>query len=512
MLLKNTLPPTYESCLLSVTNGKAKHDRSFDAIFRALNPARVTSITDEMRKALWSIESQGSDGWWMESKNIVKPILKSIEERPEISALFSVSWNGYVREKAVREWPRVNTSFELALLLIRLNDWVEQVRLAATLKLETFIAMPVSKSGLTQEIVLGCMDLILSTERFGRSKEIEFRVLNQLLNMNEMPYALANYITYNALDHAPRYLKHGLKRGILVDALPDMATKGEHPEVRRIATHALLTGEYYWKQNGSIHKKEIDLKINKTKLAATALLDKTPTVKCVALGYISHYKPTDLHTEETYRSHVADKRFSVVERAIYGLKTLGINYVNQVRQQISMGEISKRALEILGRYGTVEDGKLIFGQLKKVSENNKILALGAASKLGNRQAQDALQEIAFGQNCDEARKASHKLSKIDYSPDIRLVLNAIRSDKDVIKRGNIRLFPKLTTMKLALALSELEASPREVDSLNLWQLLRRKRNTGAFLPSDKEIVALKNSVDKTPFLKEEFYKTLGIKL
>ena len=67
-------------------------------------------------------------------------------------------------------------------------------------------------------------------------------------------------------------------------------------------------------------------------------------------------------------------------------------------------------------------------------------------------------------------------------------------------------------MKVALALSELEVSPTEVNSLNLWQLLKKKRNTGAFLPSDNEIVELKNSVDKTPFLKEKFYKTLGLKL
>jgi len=465
-----------------------------------------------MRKALWSIETQGSDGWWVKSKNGVESILKEIEKRPEISALFSVSWNGYVREKAVREWPRVNTSFELALLLIRLNDWVDQVRLAATLKLETLIAMPVSESGLTQETVLGCMDLILSPERFGRSKEIEFRVLNQLLNMNEMPYALANYITYSAIDHAPRYLKHGLKRGILIDALPDMATKGEHPEVRRIATHALLTGEYFWKQNGSMRKKKIDLKVDKTKLAATALLDKTPTIKCVALSYISDYKPTDLHCEETYRSHVEDRRFSVVERAIYGLKTLGIDHINEVRQQIEIGEVSERALEILGRYGTADDGRLIFSQLNKVSESIGLTALGAASKLGNRQAQDALEEIAFGLNRDEARKASHKLSKTDFTPDLHLILNAIRSDQDVIKRGYVRLIRKLPTMKLALALSELEASPTEIDSLNLWQLLQKKRNTGAFLPSDNEIVELKNSVDKTPFLKEKFNKTLGLKL
>lgn len=45
--------------------------------------------------------------------------------------LASLNWNGYVREEAVKCLAGVSTGAELPFLLLRLNDWVEQVRAAA---------------------------------------------------------------------------------------------------------------------------------------------------------------------------------------------------------------------------------------------------------------------------------------------------------------------------------------------------------------------------------------------
>ncbi|WP_427454457.1 hypothetical protein [Litorimonas sp. WD9-15] len=512
MPLKNTLPPEYERSLSLVANGKAGYQDTFEVLLKELNPARVTSISNDMRKALWSVESQGSDGWWMKSKNGLKSILKTLDTYPEISALFSVSWNGYVREKAVRTWPRINNSFELSLLLIRLNDWVEQVRYAAISKLENLIASPVNESGLTHETVLGCMDLILNKKRFGRSREVEFRVLNQLLNMNNMPFVLAEYVTNNSIDSAPRYLKHGLKRGILVDALPSISKEGKHPEVRRIATNTLLNGIYSWKESGSISHKTVDIDIDKNEIAATALTDKSPPVRSVALSYISDSKPYGLYCEKTFRDHLTDKRFSIVERAIYGLKSLEIDYVNEVRQQITNGQVSVRSLEILSRYGSNEDGNLIYSSAQKVARNDRVPALGAAAKLGNRSAMDALEAIAFGKHDNEARHASNRLAKTDYSPNVELILSSIRSGQDIRSRGYLRLIRRLPTMKLALAIAELHILKVKTEDSNLWQLLTKKRNTGAFLPSEREMVFLKETVGNSTALKERFHKTLGLKL
>jgi hypothetical protein len=393
-----------------------------------------------------------------------------------------------------------------------LNDWVEQVRYAAISKLENLIALPVNESGLTHETVLGCMDLILNKQRFGRSREIEFRVLNQLLNMNNMPFVLAEYVTQNAIDSAPRYLKHGLKRGILVEALPSISKEGKHPEVRRIATNTLLNGVYSWKESGSITHKIVDINVDKNEIAATALTDKSPPVRSVALSYISDFKPDQLYSEKTFREHLTDKRFSIVERAIYGLKSLGIDYVNEVRLQVIDGKVSVRLLEILSRYGSSEDGNLIYDSALKVTKSDRVPALGAAAKLGNRSAMDALEAIAFGTHENEARHASNRLAKTDYTPDLELILTSIKSGQDIRSRGYLRLIRKLPTMKLALAIAELHISKVKVEGSNLWQLLTKKRNTGAFLPSEREIILLKETVGSSTALQDRFHKTLGLRL
>ena len=136
MSLRSKLHPEYDAVLPSIISGTKRYEDVIQPIFNELNPSRVNSISQEMNKALWSIESQTSDGWWVRSPSGLKSALKALDIRPETSPVFSVSGNGYVREKAVKKWLRVNNSFELSLLVLRLNDWVEQVRSTAILKLE----------------------------------------------------------------------------------------------------------------------------------------------------------------------------------------------------------------------------------------------------------------------------------------------------------------------------------------------------------------------------------------
>ena len=172
MSLRNTLPAEYGASLASVLNGERQYKDVFEPIFKELNPASVTSISKDMSKSLWNVQSIRSEGWWF------KKISKSKEFDIENAPLFSVSGNGYIREQSIKKWRRINGSFELALMFIRLNDWVGQVRSATISKLESFMMQPPSKSGLAEDVILGCMDLILNPKRFGRSREIEFRVLN----------------------------------------------------------------------------------------------------------------------------------------------------------------------------------------------------------------------------------------------------------------------------------------------------------------------------------------------
>lgn len=513
MPLRNTLPEQYESYLTQVFDGEGRYEKVFLPIFKELNPARATSIANEMRKAIWSLESQFSDGWWIKSQKGPKSIMKALDARPECAPLFSVSGNGYIREKAVNNWIRVDSSFELALLLVRLNDWVPKVRSATISKLEKFLNLSTLESGLTTNTILGCMDLILNPARFGRSREIEFRVLNQLLNINDMPIALAEFISGSAIDSAPRFLKLGLKRGILTDALPTMAKQGKHPEVRRISIKTLLDGKYSWNEDGCVKTKNIGLSFDKDEVAKTALSDKFFSVKCVALDYISELKPANLYCEKTFREFLPGKHATLVERAVFGLKTLGIDYASELREQVAAGDSSIHSLEILGRFGSTKDTDLILTQAIEMSGVNKIRALSAAANLGDVTAIDMLEQIAFESPDDQhARLASKTLASVAYSPNADLFLASIRNGQHIVQRGFIRLMKRLPTMKLALVLSECATNGTNYDLANLWKALIKKRNIGAFLPTTEEIDDLKQSVGSSESLSRKFNNILGLKL
>lgn len=510
MPLSNQLPQDYQRLLLLVIEGKLEYSDLSDKVFQGLNPAWVTPISSQMREALWSTEPKASKGWWLEG---LAEFNRRLEERPEIAAVFSVSGNGYIRQKAVNKWRRINSSFELALLLMRLNDWVEPIRQAAILKFEELMALPTEESGLTAETLIGCMDLILNPARFGRMGEVEFGVLSQLLNMHNLPAVLAEHIITDALDSAPRYLKLGLKQGLFSQDLPIMAMQGKHLDVRRIAVNRLLLGEYARNFAGDMQPISLEIVQGRAELARAALSDPSPAVRCVALSYIAEFKPEGLYKAETFRAFVRDKRSSIVERAIFGLHALNIDYVDEVRRGILGGDCSLHSFEILGRYGRASDGDVMFNQLAGAAESHRVGVLGAAARLGHAASKQALGRLLFEtEDVNEARAVAAKLYASDYRPDIDPVIKAIRSGEDLQARGIMRLIRRLPTMALALAISELIRAGTEFEEKSFWQLLEKKRNAGMFAPSEDEVSQLRKSAERTPGLTEKFYRMLSVRL
>ena len=486
---------------------------AFHKVLAEHNPAHATSIALEMRKVLASFESRGSDDWWIETPNGLKSVTKILQFRPEYASIFSMSPNGYVREKSVKQWQSINSSFELALLLIRLNDWVGPVRSAAISTLERLISLPAEDSGLTPENVLGCMDLVLNPNRFGRSHEIELSALNQISHLQGIPQAFERYILESSVDNAPRYLLLGLQRRMLMGSLTEFASSAKHADVRKIATKTVLNGEHVWTSDPKVERVAIKAKPNCIKVATCALNDKSPAVQRVALDYIIEHKPSQLHTETIYRKFVTNKRISIVERAIYGLKSLGIDRVEEVRKGIESGTITKHSLGIMARYGNSKDGKLIYQNLDQVDVSNKLFVLGAAAKLGHVTAIKDLENIAINSIDDSiSYSASIRLHKTSYSPDFGAIMRSIHSGQNIYNRGYMPFIRQFKIMELAQAIAAIKGVGYPHDHSRLWELLGKKRNIGAFSPTDQEIAALRENVGNSNSLRDKFERILGIKL
>ncbi len=92
----------------------AEASREVEAMLARLDPADLPRLDEESRSSLHYIRQQ------------------HVEQLPwHLLAVLSFHPSGYVREEAVRELARRRSGSELPYLLLRLNDWVPQVRDAA---------------------------------------------------------------------------------------------------------------------------------------------------------------------------------------------------------------------------------------------------------------------------------------------------------------------------------------------------------------------------------------------
>jgi hypothetical protein len=479
------------------------------------SPNRVSFMAPIMRNAL----SEISHGMSNNSVTKFKPsprakLIQASVKYPSLSPYLSVSGDGYLRQQAVVRWSKINTAFELALLLRRLNDWVPQVSKAAITKFEHLLALPSSKSGLSSDIILECMDLILDRDRFGRSREISFRVLNELLNFEGVREALDNDVMNSSLDSAPRYFKLGLLLGLFSDKVELLAVNAKHAGVRRTALLTGLNGAFSAKTNSGLTTATFKGQFNRNEILKVALKDKAASVKRVALDYILEHKLKSLHVEDTYRQLLDTPQVSIIDRCIYGLKILGFDKISETRSEILSGDNSKPSLALLSRYGDKKDGNIIYNLRLDVEEARVNEVLGYAAKLGNLEAIADLQTLTLNaETNNQARKVIAGLHRANRSMSFSNIAEALARGHDIIARSYTKSIHMLPTIKFAIVLAKLMQIESEYSHEYLWELLKKKRDKGAFMPSTDDIKRLKTEASNVPSKElEKLEKTLSLKL
>jgi len=515
MPLQKHLPSEYALVLKKLIERKTQDPDAIHILLSKCDPRHATSISLEMRRKLSNPSIIAFSPWEKPSLKRAESKIMKFESQPYLAAALSVSWNGYLRHAAVNHWGKIHSPFELALLIIRLNDWVFKVREAAEFKIQKLLTMPQDQSGLTPHIILGCMDLILDSTRFMRCEPSQLKTIYSLSLKPGVPEALANYIHHSEFDDAARFLKLGLRQRILTDVLENLAAEAKHRHVRRIAVKALLDGKFIWKTKSDVHSIPVPQNVDTLRIATRALSDPFAEVQSVALDYVIEEKPKSLFTENHLREFTRSKRISVQSKAIYGLTKLGIDFTEEVRAEIRNGHCDTNSIAHLGRYGQNSDGDLLYKCACTFEGSKRLRALGAAAKQKHKRAIEEIEHIAFN-NVDDsfARQASNILRSIPYMPSLDLIVQSVRSNKNVRLRGYLFLLKRLPTMKLAVAMAEILQSPSgyDIEDFNLWHCLVKKRNVGAFTPSENEIHSLRDSLGQDEKLKKRFADILGLGL
>jgi len=150
------------------------------------------------------------------------------------------SRDGFKRQRALEAVREVPSGFCLGLLIVRLNDWVEEVRQAARLALDG------QAESLKSGLLLECYELYLSSSDWGRMREVDRVALDRLFGQGVPRDLLMTSITARRDDRAVNTAERMLRRGEWDSELPTLATTACHWGVRLKALRALFAGEHRW--------------------------------------------------------------------------------------------------------------------------------------------------------------------------------------------------------------------------------------------------------------------------
>ena len=164
-----------------------------------------------------------------------------LERVNELAYLFVCHGNGYLREAALKRLEEpVSSAFLFALVEYQLNNWVPQVREAASDCLRR--TMPLTDVCVVAEAAM----YLLQHRDFWQRGVTEIGVLDTVLTEPTLREALMRRLMASR-DGAPNRTLVAALRYPEVDAyLPRLMLEAAHPEVRAVAARALLSGAARW--------------------------------------------------------------------------------------------------------------------------------------------------------------------------------------------------------------------------------------------------------------------------
>ncbi|MEM7058576.1 MAG: hypothetical protein AAF557_13355 [Pseudomonadota bacterium] len=203
------------------------------------------------------------------------------------SLAFATSRSGLVRELGLSHVHGLGPSVGFAMIVIRLNDWVPEVRAASVKAIERLMENDGGPSGGLAYMIAGALALLLDDNRFGRMAQTEKDVVTALISYPKVKDALRTVLIFGCSDRADnQILRVVIQTGYYDELLPEIAAEAECSYRRLIASQAVLHGKYIWREEGEVRERKIDLEAHVPKVVRGALLDKSANVAFAALGYL----------------------------------------------------------------------------------------------------------------------------------------------------------------------------------------------------------------------------------
>ncbi|MGF9698598.1 HEAT repeat domain-containing protein [Paenibacillus sp. MABNR03] len=279
----------------------------------------------------------------VDRKRVVEREMHTMDQASTIRlSMLTMHWSGYIREAAVKRMIREGESYSFAYLLLRLNDWVPEIRNLARAALER---------KQTPEYAKLWMEHIILVERLricGRdSFESFIESVHHLLRQKECRYVL----------HTARVSPEpGIRRlafrismeaeGTDTEMLMEQALRDEDPSIRRWAA------------------QRVDRMLSGQKLREVLLrmqMDSVPSIRRESLDVLATMYPAD--AREIIMDRLLDSNLSVRDTARRHAKPwMKVNYAEWYLDAIwSEGQDHlAAALAGLGETGEKADAEVLF--------------------------------------------------------------------------------------------------------------------------------------------------------
>lgn len=411
------------------------------------------------------------------------------EASSSLLGIASFHWNGYVREEAIRRLARLDTGVELPFLILRLNDWVVQVRAAALAAVYSRFKPEYCRAFIASLVLLPHL------ERAGRVDQKEIlAAINQLLLSDECRAGLLD-----SLKSEDRFIRRASFRLALMlknadlRQVVELALNEDDTLIRSCAAHTISTAS-----DARIFEPMVDRLKN----------ERFMPLRRASLRFL--IKQNSPRVVDELRTALLDPHASIREEARYHLKKIQpLDVADFYRQKVldAVGPTLHSAISGLGETGSAADDQFVVPYTSHPTTKIRMAALKALAVLNPKQHLDIFMRALE----DEAPKISRRALKALES--IPSLLNAARvwevfssSPHTHVRRNALSLIERLSKWEsipyLLAALSDKDEdlvlkTRREIEG---W--LSRSNRTYSY-PTTEQATNLKNALEKHDHLLDD---------
>jgi hypothetical protein len=249
-----------------------------------------------------------------------------------IEYIFLFHGNGYLRQAALEKITGpLPASFIVAAIIMRLDDWVGEVRQAALDCAER--TLPRTDSAILSGASLFLLQGLYSRVRWGAALPL----LQSVFTRPEVAHDLFAIFLKTQRGSTARLLRISLQWPWIDEFLPVLARKAFLPSVRQIATQALISGKASWpagferewidkslgisKRRTAFEHRKLSHNLEPETLAAQAARDRSALVRKIAADALIQNRPQLRNSDSIIAALKNDRNKTVRDRIEYVLKT-----------------------------------------------------------------------------------------------------------------------------------------------------------------------------------------------